>query len=104
MAVLIEELLDVWREAERVLDELPEANPERHVLEGQLTQLRSVHRHLTDRRIEHTAHMIAASRGTIDAARQTIERARERIDGARTTGPGPDPLTVPGEAPGTPAT
>jgi hypothetical protein len=84
MAVLIEELLEVWREAERVLDELPDATPERTLLEVEVIQLRSVHQRLTDRRIEHTAHLIAGSRDTIEAARRTIERARLRIDGADT--------------------
>ena len=84
MAVLIEELLDVWREAERVLDELPEATPERGMLEVEVIELRSVHQRLTDRRIEQTANLIAGSRETIEATRRTIERARQRIDGAET--------------------
>ena len=85
MAVLIEELLEVWREAERVLDELPEATPERNVLEGEVIQLRSAHQRLTDRRIEHTAHLLASSRDTIEGARRTIERARRRIETAGMT-------------------
>jgi hypothetical protein len=84
MAVLIEELLDVWREAGRVLDELPDATPERSLLEVEVIELRSVHQRLTDRRIEQTAHLIAGSRETIEATRRTIERARERIEGVET--------------------
>jgi hypothetical protein len=84
MAVLIEELLDVWREAERVLDELPDATPERSLLEVEVVELRSVHQRRTDRRIEQTAHLIAGSRETIEATRRTIERARQRIEGVET--------------------
>ena len=80
MAVLIEELLEVWREAERVAEELPPATPERAQLETQLAELRAIHQRLTQRDIERTAQVIAASQDTIDCARRTIERAHERLE------------------------
>jgi len=80
VAVLIEELLQVWREAERILEQLPDTTPERTILQVEVGQLRSMHRRLTDRRIEPTAHMVAASHDTIESARRTIERAKERLE------------------------
>jgi hypothetical protein len=80
MAVLVEEVLQVWREAERVLDRLPEATPERKLLQVEVFQLRSIHRRLTDTRIEQTAQLIASSRDTIGAARATLALARRRLE------------------------
>ena len=82
MAVLIEDLLDVWREAERVLDELPDATPEHSQLQQDLAELRAMHQRLSDRRIVRTAKVIEASQDTIERARLTIERARERVERA----------------------
>ena len=86
MAILLEELLEVWREAERVLDQLPVGAPERNVLLVEVVQLRSMHRRLTDQRLEQTDQLLASSREAIEAARRVIERTRARdLDPAAAT-------------------
>ena len=86
MAILLEELLEVWREAERVLDQLPVGAPERNVLQVEVVQLHSMHRRLTDQQLEQTDQLLASSREVIEAVRRVIERTRVRdLDPAAAT-------------------
>jgi hypothetical protein len=72
MAVLVQELLDVWREAERVLDRLPESEPWRDVLASEVAELRVVHQRLADQHTERSARLIRDSVAQIESARQTL--------------------------------
>ena len=86
MAILLEELLEVWREAERVLDQLPAGAPERKAIEVNVIELRSMHRLLTDQQLEQTDQLLASSREAIEAARRVIARTVARdLDPAAAT-------------------
>jgi hypothetical protein len=77
----IAEALAVWREAERLLEQLPQEHPDRKVIQFELVQARAVYRRLTERK--------DASKDVIDDSLQVLERAwialnstRERLAGS----------------------
>lgn len=80
MEVLVEELLEVWREAERVLEQIPDAAPEHELLQFEVARLRDTLHRLSDQRTVRTAILIRESMDRIESARLTLARAKERID------------------------
>lgn len=74
----IEELLALWREAERVLEELPLTDPDRARLVEVATQLRAAYRMLTDGK-DLSASRIAATQATMDNAHVLLDAAEGRI-------------------------
>ena len=77
VAILVEEVLSVWRELERVEDALPTEAPDRVVVASEIFELRRLYRSVTDARDQSWA-VISASRVTIEHARMVLARARER--------------------------
>jgi hypothetical protein len=71
----IAEALAIWREAERLLDRLPEDHPERKVIQFELIQARATYRRLTE--------VTTVSRDTIDTSLETLQRAWEKIQAVR---------------------
>jgi hypothetical protein len=87
----IAEALAIWREAERLLEELPENHPERKVIQFELVQARAVYRSLTTRQAL-SRDVIDGSRDTLQQAWKTLERSRDRIHGEAE--PGGSPATT----------
>ena len=77
MSVAVEEVLGLWREAERLLDELP-LGPERTAVLAEVEQLHILYTALTDR-ASSMQPILNASASVIDDARRLLERTRERL-------------------------
>jgi flagellar biosynthesis chaperone FliJ len=78
MALAVEELLSLWREAERVLERLPADDPKRVVVSAEVVNLRRMYRRLTEER-DLTAVTIAESRLTLDEAHRVLAEARQHL-------------------------
>jgi hypothetical protein len=74
----VEELLALWREAERVLEELPLTDPDRVRLVEIATQLRAAYTLLTDG-TDLSASRIASTQATMDKAHVLLDAAQGRI-------------------------
>jgi hypothetical protein len=83
MTLAIEEVLAVWRDAERALDALPQRHPRRAAIEADIVQLRAIYGRLTAR-IATTNSGLDASAEQIASARETLERVRGRLGIAAT--------------------
>ena len=80
LALEVEEVLSLWREGERLLEELPGDAPQRKLVSAQVEELRRLYERLIDEP-DVTAHMI-------DNAHEAIESARTVLAGARARGKG----------------
>ena len=78
MALEVQEVLYLWREAERVLDQLPPGAPERTLVSAEVVILKRTYKRLTAES-DATATTVADSRATIEAAQENLARARQRI-------------------------
>ena len=78
----VEKLLALWREAERILDELPMTDPDRVRLVEIATQLRAAYRMLTDGSDLSPSRM-AATQATMDRAHTLLDAAEGRIAASR---------------------
>ena len=78
MALEVQEVLYLWREAERVLDQLPPGAPERTLVSAEVVNLRRTYKRLTAES-DATATTVADSRTTIESAQRNLAKARERI-------------------------
>jgi hypothetical protein len=100
LARALDEVLAVWREGERLLEELPADSPDRRPVQIQVYQLRRIYRRLTDTKIPQTAEHIATSREAVERARATLARAQARLhpEDAGETRPHPATLLAGPEA------
>ena len=80
----VDKVLALWREAERVLEELPMNDPDRVRLVDAATQLRTAYRMLTDGS-DLSARRRAATQATMDRAHSLLDAAQRRIDAAAGT-------------------
>ena len=71
----VEEVLRTWREAERMLDDLPAINPDHESVARAIIGLKSCYQALTDLH-GHSADVIASSRSTVDATHALLDRVR----------------------------
>lgn len=78
----IEKLLALWRETERVLEELPLTDPDRVRLVQVATQLRAAYRMLTDGK-DMSASRIAQTQAAMDRAHVLLDAAEGRITASR---------------------
>jgi hypothetical protein len=90
MSTVVQEVLEAWRSAERLLDELPPLHPDHETLRLMIASLRADYRRLTERS-GPTLHTLDASRTTIKRAQAAIAAARERIERAGSGDPAPSP-------------
>jgi hypothetical protein len=74
VAVEVEELLAVWREAERVLEMLPSAAPDRVLVEAEIVDLKRTYRRLTDGRVESSSATLQRSAELIHRTRLLLNR------------------------------
>jgi thiamine monophosphate kinase len=80
MAVTVEEVLEVWRAAERALNDLPIEAPERPIVRLHVVRLRRLYAQLTTESAPASWQLIQSSRGLIDETRIILAEARIRID------------------------
>jgi hypothetical protein len=80
MATAVEEVLALWRECERVRDELPADSVVRRLVTADELELRRIYRRLTTERIVETEMTLRATRRTIEAARATLADAHRRLE------------------------
>lgn len=76
-AQLIERALATWREAERLLRELPPVDADHETVRLEVVRLREAYTRLTDRSSD-AAETMASCRATIDNAHQVIAAVREK--------------------------
>ena len=83
MALEVEEILALWRQAERLLDELPARAPEHRIVRAEVLELKRMYKRLTAEG-DVTGHMIGTthlriqeSKAVLEAARATLDRNRE---------------------------
>jgi hypothetical protein len=75
---VVQEVLQVWRDAARVADELPDDDAVRHVLLFEVAELRGLYHRLTAG-AGMTDAVVRASRNTIDDTKSALDIARSRI-------------------------
>ena len=80
MAAEIDEVLAVWRAAERALDTLPEEAPERPVMQIQVARLRRYYARLTEDSAPASWRLVEAAHDTIAETRRLLGEARRRIE------------------------
>jgi len=79
MATLVEEVLAVWRDAERMLGELPELHADHETVARAVAELRAIYSELTAASTQSRARIrvseaaVARTRTLLDAARRSIE-------------------------------
>jgi hypothetical protein len=81
MALPIEDVLALWREADRVLDELPPDAADRSRVQAELDSLRTLYARLTDGTTLST-EKLAVSKAAIERSQRVIAQARARIERA----------------------
>lgn len=78
MALRVDEVLAVWREAERVLDDLPPGDPERRLISAHVVEIRSIYRRLTDA-MDTSYEGLGSSRDQLESATATLHRVRASL-------------------------
>jgi|1185.fasta_scaffold1646301_1 hypothetical protein len=78
MSILVADVLEAWREAERLLDGLPALSPDHETVRVTVERLRDLYADLTATS-NATAATIARGETTLSGARQALERARGRL-------------------------
>ena len=78
MSVPVEEVLSLWRELERVREELPRAATERQLVDEQITAVHELYRRLTEGRAS-SLELLRTSRQTIDDGFAALARAQNRL-------------------------
>jgi len=78
MALEVEEVLSLWREAERLLDGLPADAPERGVVSAQVVSLKQIYSRLTAGS-DATDDVLADSHSAVVSAQTTLEAAKRGL-------------------------
>jgi hypothetical protein len=71
----VEEVLQTWREAERILDALPAINPDHESVELAIFRLKASYRQLTDLS-GRSSDVIVSSRTTVADTHALLDRVR----------------------------
>jgi hypothetical protein len=79
VATLAFDVLEVWREAERLLERIPPTAPDHEAVELAAADLRATYLVLTNESTPLTASAIAACRDTIAWARDVLRVADDNI-------------------------
>ena len=78
---IVEETLEAWREAERLLERLPAVDPDHESVALAVSSLRETYQSLTAGASERTPALITHSRASIDRTRGLLDRIRSKLDG-----------------------
>jgi len=79
VALLVEQVLAVWRDGERLLEALPSAHPDRETVVTSVAELRSLYAQMTDlgvlsrSKLETSRRMLERSNATLAAVRERLE-------------------------------
>jgi hypothetical protein len=79
MSVLVEDVLDAWREAERLLEALPPHSPDREPVTLAIERLRTAYADMTATS-DATAAALASASDTLVRARRLLDLTRQRTD------------------------
>ena len=71
----VEELLRVWRDAERVLDTISPLSPDHEIVRMQVARLRDAYQAMTDRR-PASEEVVALSHATLRDTQALLDRMR----------------------------
>lgn len=82
---IVEDALEAWREAERLLDRLTPLDPDHETVALAVASLRDTYQNLTDGMSERTPVLIAHSRDSIERTRSLLGRVRSKTDGSPPT-------------------
>ncbi|HEX5013669.1 MAG TPA: hypothetical protein VFV72_05845 [Candidatus Limnocylindrales bacterium] len=82
MALEVEEILSLWREGERLLEELADDAPQRRLVAAEVVELKRIYRRLTNES-DVTAHILVQSREAIATAHDAVASARTVLEGTR---------------------
>ena len=80
MAVEVEEVLALWREAERLLEGLPGEAPERVLVQERVDALKVTYRRLTTEPIVDPNLLFASALDHIEETRQLLDGLRRRFE------------------------
>jgi hypothetical protein len=78
---IVEETLEAWREAERLLERLPPVHPDHESVALAVSSLRETYQNLTAGVSERTPAMLTHSRASIDRTRELLDRIHAKLDG-----------------------
>ncbi len=81
LRVAVAETLDTWREAERLLEELPPLSPDHETVAAIVVECRATYQRLAFG-ASRTADALASARSTLDHAHALLREVRSRADGA----------------------
>jgi hypothetical protein len=79
---IVEDALEGWREAERLLDRVPPLDPDHETVALAVVSLRQTYQNLTDSASERTPSLIANTRDTIERTRKLLEEIHAKLDGS----------------------
>ena len=79
---IVEDALEAWREAERLLDRLTPLDPDHETVALAVASLRETYQNLTDGMSERTPVVIVHSRESIERTRSLLDHVRAKMDGS----------------------
>lgn len=79
---IVDDALEAWREAERLLDRLPPLDPDHETVALAVASLRQTYHDLTNGASERTPLIIAASRESIERTKGLLKQVRAKSDGS----------------------
>lgn len=80
---IVEETLEAWREAERLLERLPPLDPDHESVALAVASLRETYQSLTAGASERTPALLRRSRTSIDQTRALLSRVHGKLEGYR---------------------
>lgn len=80
MALRVEEVLSVWRDAERVLNDMPASAPERPNILRQVARLRRYHARLTTEIAPTSWRLLSSTHDAMTETQRLLGEARGRVD------------------------
>ena len=83
---IVEDALEAWREAERLLDRLPPLDPDHETVALAVASLRQTYQNLTDGMSERTPVVIAQSRESIERTRSLLARVHAKTGASTSPG------------------
>ncbi|HET8786807.1 MAG TPA: hypothetical protein VFM38_14300 [Candidatus Limnocylindrales bacterium] len=77
---IVEETLEAWRDAERLLERLPPLDPDHESVALAVGSLRDTYKTLTAGASERTPALLARSRTSIDRSRALLDRVHGKLE------------------------
>ena len=79
--LLVEQVLAVWRDGERLLEALPEIHPDHETVAMSVAELRALYAEMTDL-TALTRNKLQVSRRMLERSQATLQAVRARLDQA----------------------